>query len=162
MFWVYSRMLNRRSIERADEVAAWRMCMGCGACRWACPNGAISLCDRLDECIRPKVDPARCKRCGRCVQVCPGIRLEHQGLPDDCIEELKTSWGPVLEVWEGFAADPQIRFIGSSGGAATALCLYGLERQSLDGVLQIGPDVRNPLANVPRWSSSRKDLLDCS
>lgn len=38
----------------------------CGACRPACPSGAITL-DRT----RPVIDPLRCSGCGLCKDACP-------------------------------------------------------------------------------------------
>ena len=45
-------------------------CCGCGACREACPTGAISM--REDECgfVLPLIDADACIRCGRCKQAC--------------------------------------------------------------------------------------------
>ena len=63
--------------------------------------------------------------------MCPGIEIAHQPSHNKIIAELNQSWGPVLEVWEGYATDPEIRYKGSSGGAATALALYCLEKKKL-------------------------------
>jgi coenzyme F420 hydrogenase subunit beta len=68
-------------------------------------------------------------------------------------------WGPVLKVWEGYAADEQLRFKGSSGGAATALAQYCIDHEGADGVLQTQPDPADPLRNRPVFSRSYEDLL---
>ena len=75
------------------------------------------------------------------------------------ILELRRAWGPVLEVWEGYATDPEIRFLGSSGGLVTALSLYGIERARMQGVLHVGPLAEDPLANVAVISRNRQELL---
>lgn len=48
-------------------------CVRCGTCAAACPNGALSLVERVH------IDPARCERCGRCVDACPAGAMELDG-----------------------------------------------------------------------------------
>lgn len=149
-----------KRLWRADRVAAWRLCMGCGACQWACPASAISLCDIVDKGIRPIVNETMCQNCGKCVEVCPGVRLEHDKLPEGCIEELSSSWGPILQLQEGYAIDQGIRFKGSSGGAATAIALWALEKGGFAGVLHIKADPHDPIHNIPTFSRTRADLME--
>ena len=75
------------------------------------------------------------------------------------IEALVPAWGPVLQVYEGFAADDTVRHLASSGGAATALALFALERAGMHGVLHIRArsDVR--YLNETVLSRSREELL---
>jgi coenzyme F420 hydrogenase subunit beta len=65
----------------------------------------------------------------------------------------------VLEVWEGYATDKEIRYLGSSGGIATALSLFALERLGSPGVLHIGSKPGHPLDNGPFVSRHREELL---
>ena len=148
-----------RRINNVNDVTRWRLCMGCGACVPACPEKAVSLVDVQDQGMRPIVNPALCKKCGECLKVCPGIEIAHQPSHMQTIAELHQSWGPVLEVWEGYAADPEIRHKGSSGGAATALALYCLEKEQASGVLHIGTQPQAPLNNVAVFSKTREELV---
>jgi coenzyme F420 hydrogenase subunit beta len=148
--------------KRIDQVDQWRLCIGCGACVPACPNHAITLVDITDRGIRPVVNSEICESCGDCVQVCPGIEIIHRPFNDAIIPELSQEWGPVIEMWEGYATDSEIRYCGSSGGLATALALFGLEKKGISGVLQIGTKSEAPLRNVAVFSKSRADLLACT
>jgi len=65
----------------------------------------------------------------------------------------------VLEVWEGHAEDPKIRYMGSSGGATTVLALYCLEKEQVSGVLHIGANPKIPWQNKSVFSKSREELL---
>jgi len=148
-------------IRTAEDAAAWRLCIGCGACAWACPEGNIRLIDVVDDGIRPQVDPQGCQSCSQCLEVCPGINIERplSDIPTGILPELLEDWGPILEVWEGYAADSEIRYRGSSGGLATALSLYCLERQGMHGVLHIGSDPGSPWRNKTSLSRNRDDLI---
>jgi len=151
--------MRAKKIQCVDQVAEWRLCAGCGACIAACANQAITLEDIPDQGIRPIVDSAKCQKCGACVGVCPGIGISHQPFNSQTIPELRCEWGPVLEVWEGYATDSQIRFNGSSGGAATALALFCLEKQNISGVLHTGARPEAPLENVAVFSKNKVELL---
>lgn len=150
---------NNKKLDRADKIAAWRLCMGCGACKWACPNNAVTLKDIVDKGIRPFIDESKCEKCGSCAEVCPGISLVHDKFPDGSIKELKQGWGPILQLREGHAVDESIRFAGSSGGAVTALSLYAIEQAGFAGVLHIKASPENPIYNIATFSTSREDIL---
>lgn len=152
-------MKRARDFTRIDQVVEWRLCAGCGACVPGCPNRAVTLADIHDQGLRPVVDSAKCRKCGGCVEVCPGIEISHRTFNDQAMPELSREWGPVLEVWEGHATDPRIRYDGSSGGVATALALFCLEKQAASGVLHIGAKEGTPLENVAVFSTSRAELL---
>jgi coenzyme F420 hydrogenase subunit beta len=70
--------------------------------------------------------------------------------------------GPVLEIWEGHAADDEIRFAGASGGVITALGMYCLDRESMHGVLHIGMDPDDALRNRTKMSRTRAELLSAT
>ncbi len=148
-----------KSLNRVSDVVAWRLCLGCGACVAACPEGALTLVDIREEGLRPQVDMSKCAQCGECIKVCPGIDIESPKTSDPVVEALQQAWGTVLEMWEGYAADEKIRFLGSSGGLATALSLYCLEKRQMHSVLHIGPKDDAPLTNEAVLSCSRDELL---
>lgn len=145
------------------EVAGNKLCTGCGVCAYLAPD-EIRMVDVLDHGRRPlPVLPSGRAGPGAAAAVgcCPGVRLEHdsaRAAPGE-IAGLRAAWGPVRKIWEGYAADPEIRYAGSSGGVATALAGYCLTGQGMAGVLHIGarPDV--PYLNETRLSRGRDELL---
>ena len=68
-------------------------------------------------------------------------------------------WGPVLQVWEGYAVDPEIRFKGSSGGAISAISLYCLEHECMHGVLHTIANEEKPYLNKTIMSKNRSSIL---
>lgn len=148
-------------VRSLEDVVAGRLCHGCGACASVCMNNALTLVNFIEEGIRPVVDAGKCKECGECLDVCSGARLVHDvdRWAPGTIAALTGEWGPVRELWEGFAADPEIRFKGSSGGVATALALYCIENEGMAGALHIGMDEERPYLNRNFFSVSRADLV---
>lgn len=65
----------------------------------------------------------------------------------------------MLELWEGHAADPEIRYRGSSGGLASALALYCIEREGMHGALHVAADPAAPCLNTTVMSRGRAGIL---
>jgi coenzyme F420 hydrogenase subunit beta len=117
----------------------------------------IRMVDDVDAGRRPVVrDDAPTDRA---MTACPGVGLEHGPDPAGIIGSLRPAWGPVLEVWEGHAADSSIRLAGSSGGAATALALSMIEGAGMHGALHIKARSDVPYLNETVLSRTRADLV---
>jgi coenzyme F420 hydrogenase subunit beta len=148
-------------LTNVRDVAKWRLCIGCGACAYMCPEKNVSLVNVAQEGIRPRVQERHCKACGECLKVCPGTNISHTSTPRDpeIIFGLSPGWGPILDVWEGYAADPEIRSGGSSGGLASAVGLYCIEKAGMRGILHTGPHERQPIENATFFSTNRSEIL---
>ena len=151
-------------MTNVNDIVAWRLCLGCGACAYICPEDKVTLSDVVNEGIRPRVEDNHCGTCTDCLDVCPAYKNDHLPLLKEpgLIRELVPSVGPVLEIWEGHATDPELRFRGASGGVMTALALFCLEREAMHGVLHVGGDPADPVRNRTRMSRSRQELLACT
>ena len=139
--------------RNVTDVVDWRMCLGCGACAYICPDNRVKLRDFSEEGIRPVLEAGDCSGCSACVEVCPAVRSDFRAGEE---------WGPIVEMWEGYASDPEIRFQGSSGGVLTAIGTYCVEVLGMAGVLHIGQDAEEPIHNRTRLSRSREELLSAS
>ena len=139
------------------DVAEKHLCTGCGACAYLAPD-AVRMVDDLDAGRRPVVADGAHPRGARGL---PGPGLQHDYDPDQpgLVTELEQFWGPVLELWEGYAADDEVRYKGSSGGAATALAAFAVEEAGFAGVLHIDAREDVPWLNRTRLSTRRDELV---
>ena len=145
------------------QVVDYQLCCGCGLCAYLYPE-KIRMADAPAFGRRPKFteEPAESNTSSFALGLCPGVSLSHTTetfFKQGRIESLADHWGPVLEVWEGYATDPEIRFKGSSGGALTAISLFCLEREDMHGVLHTTADDQRPYLNKTIMSRSRTSLL---
>jgi len=147
-------------IKTIGDVVSRQLCVGCGACAFAEPE-RFRMADAPDHGRRPFLRDDAIPESGDALSVCPGISLEHDfdrnspSLDADLLD----GWGPILSVWEGYAADPEIRLGGSSGGAATALALYCLEQEDVDSVVHTAASLTQPYMNATVVSKSKSDLM---
>jgi coenzyme F420 hydrogenase subunit beta len=123
-------------------------------------EGTVELENLEDQGIRPRFKDSRAaERSG--VDYCPGAHvrgnLETGNLP--VLSRADVEFGPCLEIWEGYALDPEIRLRGSSGGVLTALCFYCLEEGGMQQVLHTGMNPEAPWRNQTVVSRSRAELI---
>ena len=147
--------------ENVSQVATCRLCIGCGTCAYICPEEKVQLVDIEHDGIRPIVLPDSCGSCNQCLMACPGLSTTAFYHPsyDGAGDPPEKYWGRILELWEGYASNAEIRLKGSSGGLCTALSLYCLENNVAGGVLHVGADPELPWKNKTFRSLTREDLI---
>jgi len=134
-----------------------RLCTGCGTCVPACPSKALSMEETSAGFCRPRIDEQRCVGCGMCYRACSGVH-HHFPLP----EHLDELFLPrPRRVFLGRACDPEIHSRGQSGGVATALLNFLLERKSVSHALVTSMPANGSLRPQPVFATSREQLLEC-
>jgi coenzyme F420 hydrogenase subunit beta len=163
--------MNR--VKNLSDVVDWRLCLGCGACAYICPEAKVDLLDFIDEGIRPVARDHDCHACRDCLDVCPGVESDYQtadAIAQDGLTNASSGfdsthrkqWGPIVAMWEGHAADPLIRHAGSSGGAITAIAAYCIEHAGMHGVLEVAAHPDDPVRNETRLARDRGALLEAT
>lgn len=148
-------------LKSVQDVVASHLCVGCGACAYLAGGDALRMVDipRLghrpllsDKSLSPAVERD-------CLAACPAVATRVDASTTAHEQGVKLEAGPVLEIWEGHATDPAIRFAGASGGALSALAAFAVEKGGMHGVLHIAQKAEDPLHNETVLSRSRAELL---
>ncbi len=144
-----------------QEVTQRQLCTGCGVCASVEP-GRFAMDDAPSFGRRPRVLDDANPESGEALRACPGASLTHTFDESDqeLIADLRSAWGPVYEVWEGHATADDIRYAGSSGGAATALALFAIEQEGMGGVLHTAAREDARHLNQTVYSTTREELHD--
>lgn len=140
------------------RAVACNLCTGCGACAGAFPDFIRMVDDPLNG-RRPVVaeGPAAQKAATEAAALCAGSGADFGTLPR--VDGIDRDWGPVLAAWQGHAADAEIRYRGSSGGAVTALALFALQSGLVQGVAHVASRADDPRLNEAVISRDRAGLL---
>jgi len=139
----------------------WGLCLGCGLCKYASTSGTVELVNIEATGIRPLFDAEALSASVRLLDICPGYSIDAATATGAMRNPTAADreYGPALEIWEGYAADPELRHRGSSGGVLSALALWCLEREDMAFVLHAGMDPEKPWLNKNFTSRTRADLL---
>ena len=111
--------------DRLRRIVEEAMCIGCGLCEAVAGPDLVRMAESASGYAIPiansGLDDATVDRIYR---TCPGTRLE--GLPERLAEGGETDliWGPWRRMVLGWAAEPEVRHLGSTGGMLTALALH--------------------------------------
>ncbi len=148
--------LYSRRIRTLRDVVDWRLCCGCGACGYASPEGSISLVNIENVGIRPRFRDDKQDASIEKHSYCPGYAVTDPAPKESAADH---EFGRSLQIWEGYATDPEIRFKASSGGLLSALSLYCLKQEGMRLVLHSAMDEEKPWLNKTVVSRTRDEIV---
>ncbi len=132
--------------ERFNRIPESGLCIGCGLCQSLAGPECISMAMTTEGNQRPVVRGRLDDRMvDRIYAVCPGTRVD--GLAERLLTEdtsVDAVWGPFQRIVYAYAADPEVRFQGSTGGVLSALALYLLESRRVDFILHAKASAAHP------------------
>ncbi len=136
------------------------LCIGCGLCRSISPE-AITMGMNDEGAILPVLRrPLTDHELDFVNDVCPGIGVEGRSETASAGARHDTIWGPALLMAKGYAADPEVRFRCSAGGATSALGIHLLESGEVDFVLHVRASRSQPMRSEAHVSTTRAEVLE--
>ncbi len=140
------------------------LCTGCGTCAGICPTSAIKMIIDHKGVYAPYVDESLCIDCGLCLKVCPGHLVDFMNINSYVFSKLPThpEIGNFKNTYVAYSTNDNIRKAGQSGGVVSALLIYALENDIIDGAVVTKMSLDNPLRPETFIARSKEDVLDAS
>ena len=137
------------------------LCCGCGTCVGICPTNAIKFID--DNYYPVWLNKNKCTNCGFCFKTCPGKGLDLDVITKK-MNESKNKYNIDIGNYHGFnvgySTNEQIRTKSASGGIATALLLYALDKKVVDKVIVVKNDPDKIARPIYKITNSKDDILE--
>jgi coenzyme F420 hydrogenase subunit beta len=158
--------------ELFDEVITSGLCTGCAGCVVSCPHDVIGY-DHVAGGYKPfhledELGPADCihgeKGCTSCTRACPRFRLwepqanEHLFGRERAADEVSGIYSDILLTR---ASDDMVHRMGQDGGLVSAILIWALEHDYIDGALTSyleGGDATTWKA-IPGVATNRDEVL---
>jgi coenzyme F420 hydrogenase subunit beta len=142
-----------------EDILSTGLCTACGTCVGVCPNDSLEF--DLDK--EQPVLTGKCNACGICYTTCPGADIPLPLLDRMLFSrERRVSDEPlgICAGWcKGYSIDAKIRKNAASGGCTTALLVYALEEDIIDGAIVVGTDPEYPWRPKPVLATTKSELL---
>jgi coenzyme F420 hydrogenase subunit beta len=145
-----------------ESIVEQGLCIGCGLCQSMAGADRVHLRMNGEHGERPFVTEALDDATLTAINhACPGIHCAGVGSEggDSQIDPL---WGPTIWMATGHAADEQVRFHASSGGALSALGRHLLESGEVEFILHVAASRVSPLRSVAHLSFTTAQVMEAS
>ena len=150
--------------ERLNAIVEQGLCIGCGLCQSVAGKNRVRVTRTSNGYLTPVVEgELDHATVDRIYAVCPGTRVE--GLPARLVEtdtHHDNVWGPWRRIVRAWAADPEVRFEGSTGGALTALAAYLLASKRVDFILHVKTSTSEPSFGEATLSFTEANVFEAA
>jgi coenzyme F420 hydrogenase subunit beta len=137
------------------------LCTGCGLCIGICPSNVWKIKWMAGD-AEPISSKPECEACGLCVSVCPGSDIPMFELEEKFLGEHRNpetdEVGVYRKAYGAYAGQNHIRDAGASGGVATALLAYAMEKDLIDGAVVAGFNEARPYLAEGRIVTDSREL----
>lgn len=149
-----------------NDVIKVGLCTDCGNCVAVCPDKCLVM--NYEEEL-PQLVHKCATDCELCYESCPGKDIPMPELErvvfgrERNADETTKSGEEWLGISQGFincyAADPVVRANGAGGGFISALLIYALENDLIDGAVVVGMNKEQPWRIEPKIVTNREGVL---
>ncbi len=150
--------------ERLNTISEQGLCIGCGLCQSVAGPDRIQVMKNQEGNLRPVITGELDDLIvDQIYDVCPGTHV--QGMPSSLIDrdtKMDNVWGPWRRVVRAWAADPEIRFEGATGGVLTALASYLLSTERVSFVLHTKTSAKEPAFGERHLSFNQADVFEAA
>jgi coenzyme F420 hydrogenase subunit beta len=138
-----------------NEIDKSGLCLGCGLCEAVLGKENCTMQLQDDGFFHPQFNRLDKKKEQLINKICPSINIHNE----QKLKKNERIWGKVIQLYEGYAADSEVRAKSSSGGVVSALAIYLLENKKVDAVLHVGGDADDYEQNKLKKSHDREDVI---
>lgn len=141
------------------------LCTGCGTCAGVCLNHAIKMKKSESEGLYlPYVLEEKCAQCGICSKSCPGYEVDFNELNERIFGKKPEDarLGNYLGCYIGESCNMDIRFSSTSGGIASHILIYALEKHIIDGAVVARMKRKKPLETEAIIARSKEDIFEAA
>lgn len=147
--------------SRFNRILQDGLCIGCGLCQSLLGTDKLQMARGASGDLQPQIRGELSEQDVDLVYAtCPGTRCE--GIPPAEIEAAPYQdlvWGPYHSLVLGWAADPEVRFEGSTGGVLTALGQFLLHSKRVNFILHVNTPKDEPTFGQPTISTTPAEVL---
>ena len=154
--------------ELYREVVDTGLCTGCAACVMACPRDVLGYTDdyyplQIGEGMAHDQCTIGDRGCDICTRACPRFRDWESDLDTELFGRQRTAdepYGIARSILLTRATDKGVHQAGQDGGLVSALLIWGLENEMIDGALTSKiVDERGPFDAAPTVVTDRDGVL---
>ncbi|MGX6508890.1 Coenzyme F420 hydrogenase/dehydrogenase, beta subunit C-terminal domain [Rhodococcus sp. SJ-2] len=142
-----------------EKVVSRGNCSGCGLCAQLSPNISLEL--NSDGYLRPvwteREGPSESSiASAEFVNSCPGSLVKARPVGGLARHPIL---GSFVSIWEAWAVDPEVRYVGSSGGTLTALVSWLLESGQYESSTSVAASQMDPRKSTALQLTTKSEAL---